>query len=165
MWSLGLYQRVSNSLLYAGVSSPTRCAEFADPPPPPPDLSHLSLSPHTPKEPEPLVPVDNPPTTLVQWAVLILNTADPCSRYVPKSIEEERRLILQQVQRTRHAVNLFRTGQLKSIGHRSSKAPLPPEIPPREDLYAQNTVDPVKISRKRNRAIMLHALANIEQWA
>ena len=70
-----------------------------------------------------------------------------------------------QVQRTRHAVQLFRTGQLKSIGHRSSRAPRPPDVPPREELYARNTVDPGKMARRKNRAVMLHALANIEQWA
>ncbi|TFK86957.1 DUF455-domain-containing protein [Polyporus arcularius HHB13444] len=123
--------------------------EFADPPPPPPDLSHLSISSHTPRDPEPLVPTENTPTTLIQWAVLILNTADP----------------MLKVQRTRHAVHLFRTGQLKSIGHRSSKAPRPPDVPPREELYARNTVDPGKMARRKNRAVMLHALANIEQWA
>ncbi|KAI1782602.1 DUF455-domain-containing protein [Ganoderma leucocontextum] len=123
--------------------------EFADPPPPPPDLSHLSISSPTLKEPEPLVPVENPPTTLIQWAVLILNTPDP----------------MLKVQRTRHAVQLFRTGQLKSIGHRSSKAPRPPDVPPREELYARNTVDVSKMNRRKNRAVMLHALANIEQWA
>ncbi|KAI0329484.1 DUF455-domain-containing protein [Cubamyces sp. BRFM 1775] len=123
--------------------------EFADPPPPPPDLSHLSISSPEPKEPEPLVPIENPPSTLIQWAVLILNTPDP----------------MLKVQRTRHAVHLFRTGQLKSIGHRSSKAPRPPDVPPREDTYARNIVDPGKMARRKNRAVMLHALANIEQWA
>ncbi|KAH9850977.1 DUF455-domain-containing protein [Lenzites betulinus] len=125
--------------------------EFADPPPAPLDLSHLSISTPSPepKEPEPVVPVQDPPTTLMHWAVLILNTADP----------------MLKVQRTRHAVQLFRTGQLKSIGHRSAKAPRPPEAPPREEQYARNTVDPVKIARRKNRAVMLHALANIEQWA
>ncbi|KAI0631445.1 DUF455-domain-containing protein [Trametes polyzona] len=123
--------------------------EFADPPPPPPDLSHLSLSSPDPKEPEPIVPVENPPSTLIQWAVLILNTADP----------------MLKVQRTRHAVQLFRTGQLKSIGHRSTKAPRPPDVPPREEMYARNIVDPGKMARRKNRAVMLHALANIEQWA
>ncbi|KAM5545839.1 hypothetical protein V8D89_000877 [Ganoderma adspersum] len=127
----------------------TSGAEFADPPPPPVDLSHLSLSSPTSKESEPLVPVEDPPTTLVQWAVLILNTPDP----------------MLKVQRTRHAVQLFRTGQLKSIGHRSSKAPRPPDVPPREELYNRNTVEVSKINRRRNRAVMLHALANIEQWA
>ncbi|KAI0354431.1 DUF455-domain-containing protein [Trametes cingulata] len=123
--------------------------EFADPPPPPPDLSHLSLSSPEPKEPEPLVPAENPPKTLIEWAVVILNTADP----------------MLKVQRTRHAVHLFRTGQLKSIGHRSAKAPRPPDVPPREETYARNTVDPGKMARRKNRAVMLHALANIEQWA
>ncbi|KAL7278232.1 hypothetical protein ACG7TL_008207 [Trametes sanguinea] len=123
--------------------------EFADPPPPPPDLSHLSLLSPEPKEPEPVVPVENPPTTLVQWAVLILNTPDP----------------MLKVQRTRHAVHLFRTGQLKSIGHRSAKAPRPPDVPPREDTYVRNVTDPGKMARRKNRAVMLHALANIEQWA
>ncbi|CDO69732.1 hypothetical protein BN946_scf184697.g4 [Trametes cinnabarina] len=123
--------------------------EFADPPPPPPDLSHLSISSPEPKEPEPVVPIETPPTTLIQWAVLILNTADP----------------LLKVQRTRHAVHLFRTGQLKSIGHRSPNAPRPPDVPPREDTYARNVVDPGKMARRKNRAVMLHALANIEQWA
>ncbi|CAL1702545.1 unnamed protein product [Somion occarium] len=125
---------------------------FADPPPPPLDLSHLFLSSAeatTPAEPEEVVPAENMPTTLVQWAVLILNTADPALK----------------VQRTRHAVNLFRTGQLKSIGHRASNVPRPPEIPPRVESYAKNTVDPTKVARRKNRAVMLHALANIEQWA
>ncbi|KAI0738170.1 hypothetical protein C8Q80DRAFT_1207277, partial [Daedaleopsis nitida] len=123
--------------------------EFADPPPSPPDLSHLSISSPVPKEPEPVVPSEKPPSTLIQWAVLILNTADP----------------MLKVQRTRHAVQMFRTGQLKSIGHRSSTAPRPPDVPPREDLYARNTVNPEKMARRKNRAVMLHALANIEQWA
>ncbi|KAI8977800.1 DUF455-domain-containing protein [Trametes punicea] len=123
--------------------------EFADPPPPPPDLSHLSVSSTEPKKPEPIVPADDPPTTLIQWAVLILNTPDPVLK----------------VQRTRHAVHLFRTGQLKSIGHRSAKAPRPPDMPPREESYARNVVDPGKMARRKNRAVMLHALANIEQWA
>lgn len=70
-----------------------------------------------------------------------------------------------KVQRTRHAVNAFRTGEIKSIGHRATNAPQPPEEPPREDAIAKNTVDPRKMARRKNRAVMLHALANIEQWA
>ncbi|KAK7682020.1 hypothetical protein QCA50_014984 [Cerrena zonata] len=124
---------------------------FADPPPPPLDLSHLSshsTQATTPAEPEPIVP-DDAPTTLIQWAVLILNTADP----------------MLKVQRTRHAVELYRTGKLKVIGHRASNPPQPPEMPPRVDSFSKNTVDPLKVSRRKNRAVMLHALANIEQWA
>jgi len=71
-----------------------------------------------------------------------------------------------QVERTRHAVHLFRTGKLASIGHKSTNAPKPPDVPSREDLYLRNTVDPAKVkNKKKNLAMMLHALANIEQWA
>lgn len=53
-------------------------AEFADTPSPLPNLSHLSVSssPNV-SEPEEIVPAERPPTTLIQWAVLILNTANP----------------------------------------------------------------------------------------
>ncbi|KAI0339942.1 DUF455-domain-containing protein [Trametopsis cervina] len=124
---------------------------FADPPPPPLDLSHLSLSSkeRTPSAPEPVVPLENAPKTLIEWAVLILNTADPTLK----------------VQRTRHAVNAFRTGQLKTIGHHTSSAPLPPDEPPREESFMKNTVNPGKMGKRSNRPKMLHALANIEQWA
>lgn len=70
-----------------------------------------------------------------------------------------------KVERTRHAVNLFRTGKLTSIGNKSSNAPRPPDVPPRDDSFARNTVDPGKVKNRKNRAVMLHALANIEQWA
>lgn len=70
-----------------------------------------------------------------------------------------------QVERTRHAVHLFRTGKLTSIGHTSPNAPKPPDVPSREVSFSRNTVDPAKIKSRKNRAVMLHALANIEQWA
>lgn len=70
------------------------------------------------------------------------------------------------MERTRHAVKSFQTGKLTSIGHKAKNVPLPPDVPAREDLYVRNSVDPSKIAGKRkNRAVMLHALANIEQWA
>jgi len=122
--------------------------EFADPPAPP-DLSHMTISDDSPAVEESVVPGEGAPTTLIQWAVLILNTPNPKLK----------------VERTRHAVHLFRIGQLKTIGHRSSSAPRPPDIPPREDAFARNTVDPGKVGKRKNRAVMLHALANIEQWA
>ncbi|KAF5376496.1 hypothetical protein D9615_008665 [Tricholomella constricta] len=126
--------------------------EFADPPPRPappllPVIAALAVSESTIDEP--VVPIHNPPTTLMQWAVLILNTPNPTLK----------------VQRTREAVNLFRTGKLASIGHKSPNAPRPPDIPPREENFARNTVDPAKVKNRKNRAVMLHALANIEQWA
>ncbi|KAH9920616.1 DUF455-domain-containing protein [Fomitopsis serialis] len=122
--------------------------EFADPPPPP-DISHMTISDNSPVIEDSVVPGEGAPSTLMQWAVLILNTPNPKLK----------------VERTRHAVHLFRTGQLKTIGHRSSSAPRPPDIPPREDAFARNTVDPGKVGKRKNRAVMLHALANIEQWA
>lgn len=66
---------------------PFTYVEFADPPPPPPDLSHLSISSpiQAPQEPEPIVPTENPPQTLIEWAVCILNTADPMLKACPLS--------------------------------------------------------------------------------
>ncbi|KAI0263567.1 hypothetical protein BC834DRAFT_886329 [Gloeopeniophorella convolvens] len=123
--------------------------EFSDPPPVAVlDISKLSLLSQEAEE-ETVVPLQNAPKTLMQWAVLILNTANPTLK----------------VDRTRHAVQLFRTGQLSSIGNKSAHAPSPPDIPPRDDIYRKSTVDPVKANKRKNRVGMLHALANIEQWA
>ncbi|KAF7290702.1 DUF455-domain-containing protein [Mycena indigotica] len=125
--------------------------EFADPPP----TTSLPVSQVNPvtisisESLEPVVPDLNPPRTLMQWAVLILNTANPTLK----------------VLRTRHAVHMFRTGKLDSIGHKSASAPKPPDVPPREDSYLRNTVNPGKVKGRRSLAVMLHALANIEQWA
>lgn len=72
-----------------------------------------------------------------------------------------------KVQRTRHAVNLFRTGKLKLIGR--VNAPAPPDTPPRH--AGLKTVDPGKVGKRgkagsvKSRVALLHALANIEQWA
>ncbi|KAH7100325.1 DUF455-domain-containing protein [Auriculariales sp. MPI-PUGE-AT-0066] len=102
---------------------------------------------------EPVVPENNPPRTLIDWAVLILNTSSPKLK----------------VERTRHAVHLFRTGKIKSIGHNSPNIQRPPDIPPRADSV--RTVDPAKSGKRgkggsqKSRIAMLHALANIEQWA
>ncbi|KAG6898842.1 hypothetical protein C0993_003644, partial [Termitomyces sp. T159_Od127] len=124
--------------------------EFADPPPASPAAPLLPVTAACAAAvDEPVVPAENAPTTLMQWAVLILNTPNPALK----------------VQRTREAVTLFRTGKLSSIGHKSPGAPRPPDVPPREAHVAQNTVDPGKVRNRKNRAAMLHALANIEQWA
>ncbi|KAK0468392.1 uncharacterized protein EV420DRAFT_1616996 [Desarmillaria tabescens] len=123
--------------------------EFADPPPLK-DATSLPVRTSTVESvEEPIVPTTNAPTTLMQWAVLILNTSNPTLK----------------VQRTRHAVHLFRTGKLTSIGHKSPNAPRPPDTPLREAQYERNTVEPVKMKNRKSRAVMLHALANIEQWA
>ncbi|GLB42695.1 putative DUF455-domain-containing protein [Lyophyllum shimeji] len=124
--------------------------EFADPPPiKAPPLLPVTASPAVAVIDEPVIPINNPPTTLMQWAVLILNTPDPTLK----------------VRRTREAVNQFRTGKLTAIGHKASNAPRPPDVPPREEFFTKNTVDPAKMKNRKNRAVMLHALANIEQWA
>ena len=121
--------------------------DFSDPPPAtkcttdaigqPIDLTSL---------PEPIVPPKDPPKTLIQWAVLILNTSHPQLK----------------VERTRRAVSLFRSGKLTSIG-RGKNAPQPPDVPPREKRMV--FVDPSRANKKKNKDSMLHALANIEQWA
>jgi hypothetical protein len=67
-----------------------------------------------------------------------------------------------QVERTRHAVNLFRTGKLTNIG-RGKTAPKPPDTPPRES--GMRIVGPNQAGNRKSRVAMLHALANIEQWA
>ncbi|KAK1232880.1 hypothetical protein PQX77_003993 [Marasmius sp. AFHP31] len=122
--------------------------EFADPPPQSKNNEQSQNAPtEITKEDEPVVPLIDPPKTLMEWAVLILNTPNP----------------MLKVERTKHAVYAFRTGKLTSIGHKSSKAPHPPAVPPREEGF--KIVDPGKVKQRRNRAVMLHALANIEQWA
>jgi len=71
-----------------------------------------------------------------------------------------------KVERTKHAVHLFRTGKLNSIGHKSTQAPRPPEVPSRDASWTRNLkADPTKVKNRKSRAAMLHALANIEQWA
>jgi len=127
----------------------TSSIAFADPPPLASDPITSNGTSAATQEDEPVVPLENPPKTLMEWAVLILNTPHP-------------RL---KVERTKHAVHLFRTGKLKSIGHKAPNAPRPPDVPSRDDVYLKNTVDPSKVKNRRNRASMLHALANIEQWA
>jgi hypothetical protein len=49
--------------------------EFADPPPL--ILPVVASNEREEKEEAPVVPLSDPPKTLIQWAVLILNTPDP----------------------------------------------------------------------------------------
>lgn len=113
-----------------------------------------------------MTPLTGAPTTLIQWAVLILNTPNPIlkvsglPRYYKLLMDNE-----SQVERTRHAAQLLFTGKLVSVGNKSANAPQPPAIPPREASFSRNTVDVSRIKSRKNRAVMLHALANIEQWA
>ncbi|KZS86767.1 DUF455-domain-containing protein [Sistotremastrum niveocremeum HHB9708] len=124
--------------------------DFADPPPTAP---HQSASPPTalPESDEPVVPSENPPNSLIDWAILILNTSNATLK----------------VARTRYAVKAFSTGAIKSIGRSSTSHP--PDIPPRDDTL--RSVEPGKAAKRgkagslKSRIAMLHALANIEQWA
>lgn len=129
--------------------------------PPQPQLTDVSTSP------EPIIPEVNPPTTLVEWAVLILNTPDPTLKV---NLFHRWQLFVvnhnpKQVERTRHAVKLFQTGELKSIGHKLKNAPKPPDVPPRDAAYVRKVVDAGKSFGKKSKGATLHALANIEQWA
>lgn len=54
------------------------CVEFADPPPAVTiQVLPQVLVPLEPRDDEPVVPTTGAPTTLMQWAVLILNTPNP----------------------------------------------------------------------------------------
>ncbi|KAI1433803.1 hypothetical protein GGR50DRAFT_666504 [Xylaria sp. CBS 124048] len=91
--------------------------------------------------------------TLCEWCVHILNTPDP-----------ERKIEL-----TTHLFSLFATREKSSspmsIGAGNA---MPPDIPPRKDLQE---VKPGQMPRSskggslKSRIAILHALANIEQWA
>ncbi|KAF8321160.1 DUF455-domain-containing protein [Clavulina sp. PMI_390] len=125
--------------------------EFADPPPiiPTPTTSTAPLEPISDAGAE----SQTLPTTLLEWSVLILNTPNPDRK----------------VERTRQAIDAFKTGKLRSIGRSGSNAPSPPDVPPREaDL---RVVAPGKVGKRgkagslKSRIVILHALANIEQWA
>ncbi|KIO15720.1 hypothetical protein M407DRAFT_58265, partial [Tulasnella calospora MUT 4182] len=121
--------------------------DFADPP----DLSRLSLNDAGSTQPQEELD-QPPPSTLLEWAVLILNTPQPQLK----------------VDRTRQAVTAFRTGKLKSVGRNKPLARPPPDMPPRDQL---NVVQPGKVAKRgkagsvKSRIAILHALANIEQWA
>jgi uncharacterized ferritin-like protein (DUF455 family)/nitrite reductase/ring-hydroxylating ferredoxin subunit len=106
------------------------------------------------------------PQTLVEWAVVVLNTAEPMSK----------------VEYTRRACRAFRTGKCKSIGGGrwsmddeggrtwiTKNKESPPDTPPR--LSTAKIVQPGREGKRgkggseKSRIAMLHSLANIEQWA
>jgi len=126
-----------------------------------PDTQNKTSTSQT-KPPSPL------PTTLTEWACLILNTGNP----------------IKKVSYTRLAASAFRNGECSRIGgghfdsSSSNSIPTrqwlrkpsetPPALPPREDL---KIVKPGyenkrgKAGSEKSRINMLHSLANIEQWA
>ncbi|CBQ68518.1 conserved hypothetical protein [Sporisorium reilianum SRZ2] len=116
----------------------------------------------------PLAPPSPLPKTLVEWAVLVLNTPDP----------------VQKVCYTRLAAKAFRSGECKVIGggrwNTSDAAAgrrewitkpheTAPERPPR--MKEEVRVRPGQEGKRgrggteKSRIAILHSLANIEQWA
>jgi hypothetical protein len=61
---------------------------------------------------------EDPPTTLMEWAVLILNTLHPTLK-VENHFVTQGTYSTHRLNATRHAVQLYRTGKLASIGHES----------------------------------------------
>ena len=105
---------------------------------------------------------DPAPRTLCAWAALVLSTAEP----------------LAKVAYTQYAAEAFRNGQCRTIGGgrwgadgvwTTSESETPPAWPPR--LPSERRVAPGaegkrgKGGTERSRIALLHALANIEQWA
>lgn len=78
-WELVELRPVSEGAIKKKLISIITCfmveAEFADPPP----LQPSSVNDENPveQEQEGLIPAEHTPTTLVEWAVLILNTPQP----------------------------------------------------------------------------------------
>lgn len=116
----------------------------------------------------PLTPPWRRPKTLVEWAVLVLNTSDPVGK----------------VEYTRMAAKAFRSGECKLIGggqwHTSDASTgrrewitkpqeTAPERPPRSKEEVR--VRPGQEGKRgrggteKSRIAILHSLANIEQWA
>ena len=116
-----------------------------------------------------IAPPSPPPKTLVEWAVLVLNTPEPAKK----------------VAYTRFAAKAFRSGECKIIGGGRWKTSdevagtrsewilkpqeTPPERPPRlKDEVCVRPGQEAKRGRggtEKSRIAILHSLANIEQWA
>lgn len=113
--------------------------------------------------------LDPEPQTLVEWAVVVLNTPEPRAK----------------VEYTRRAAHAFRSGHCRTIGGGrwrtdgddgreeriwlTKESETPPAVPPR--LSSAKIVQPGREAKRgkggseRSRIAMLHSLANIEQWA
>ena len=141
----------------AVVPVPTQFA--AMPPPPPESTSLKQLGYAGVFDPDGVPPPAHEPETLVAWAVLILQTASP----------------LHKVAYTRYAKRALDQGiPIGGGSWRESEwyvppAEEPPDRPPR--LQDEQCVAPGQQSKRgrggseRSRIALLHALANIEQWA
>ncbi|KAE8258808.1 hypothetical protein A4X13_0g1439 [Tilletia indica] len=113
-------------------------------------------------------PPDPLPTTVIEWAVLVLNTPEPAKK----------------VHYTRLAVTAFRSGEVKQIGggrwsttkdgNDNSRtwvrkdSEIPPDMPARQDLQVVRPGQEAKRGKGgtvASRIALLHSLASIEQWA
>lgn len=128
-------------------------------------MKNVSLEQSTDAPDAPLPDPEPLPKTLVEWAVLVLNTPEP----------------REKVHYTRLAARAFRSGQCRiigggrwdhnedSMGWLRKESETPPAVPPR--LSDAKVVRPGQEGRRgkggseRSRIAMLHSLANIEQWA
>ena len=90
---------------------------------------------------------NNSPQSLCQWAVDVLNTADPAEK----------------VRKTFLVSEMWKSGKILDIGTAT-----PPDEPPRDSfqvLPRSKTGKRGKGGTQDSRIAILHALANIEQWA
>ena len=128
---------------------------------PSPPQEEPPSTPHTGFDPDTIPPPSPAPRTLIEWAVLVLNTASP----------------LHKVAYTRHAAEAFSSGVVTEIGGGTwdgetwSKPDkeTPPVWPPRlpEEQRVAPGFEPKRGrgGTERSRIALLHSLANIEQWA
>jgi uncharacterized ferritin-like protein (DUF455 family)/nitrite reductase/ring-hydroxylating ferredoxin subunit len=129
-------------------------------------ISSLSINARVQTDSENIPDPSPLPQTLVEWAVLILNTAEPALK----------------VEYTRRACQAFRGGKCRSVGGGrwsmeeeggkswiTKQQEIPPDTPPR--LSTAKVVQPGREAKRgkggseKSRIAMLHSLANIEQWA
>lgn len=93
------------------------------------------------------------PKSLIEWGTSILRTSNPDLK----------------INLTRHAIGLFRRGEIPIVEPATPlELLLPPETPTRESVQIVHPADALKRGRGgnlANRIKLLHALANIELWA
>jgi hypothetical protein len=167
-WSYGQYQKVEINEIFHHQQLITNNipTEFADPPPASPTPDPAQSVTENLASLKTTDQMESKPKTLLDWAVLVLNTSNPEQKVGLHCAPHTLPYTLFKVARTRQAVSEYRTGKITSIGR--AKSPLPPETPPREDL---RIVEPSKVTKRgkagtvKSRIAILHALANIEQWA
>ncbi|CDZ96587.1 duf455-domain-containing protein [Phaffia rhodozyma] len=157
-WELAKVEPVSEAFVEMGSPAlqPQTAVEL-------PSIESLSLSPpstaHTTPE-ESLSPAHPLPTSILTYALQILQTSNPALK----------------VTRTREALAFIRdpkNDQSRLVGREEAKwsaEVVGNDVPPREEGIG-GTVAPGRMGKRgkggseKSRGLMLHALANIEQWA